>query len=114
MKSDFLLAITQLAAEKNLSRDVVLAAVESALRQAFSFDARDFGQIVSRSEVIRVAQQVTGVTGVDVDYFYRGSTQKLETRLTPATAGIDSQGNGVAAELLLLDPGPLDYLEEML
>ncbi|MFC1865859.1 transcription termination factor NusA [Chloroflexota bacterium] len=31
MKSDFLLAITQLAAEKNLSREVVLSAVESAL-----------------------------------------------------------------------------------
>src|SRR5208283_5080250 len=35
MKSDFLLAITQLAAEKNLSRDVVLGAVESALVSAY-------------------------------------------------------------------------------
>ena len=31
MKSDFILAITQLSAEKNLHKDVVLAAVESAL-----------------------------------------------------------------------------------
>jgi N utilization substance protein A len=35
MKSDFLIAITQLAAEKNLSRDVVVNAVESALASAY-------------------------------------------------------------------------------
>jgi len=35
MKSDFLIAITQLAAEKNLSRDVVVTAVESALASAY-------------------------------------------------------------------------------
>ncbi|MEE9583756.1 MAG: NusA N-terminal domain-containing protein, partial [Dehalococcoidales bacterium] len=35
MKSDFLLAITQLSAEKNLSREVVLGAVEAALVSAY-------------------------------------------------------------------------------
>jgi len=35
MKSDFLLAITQLSAEKNLSKEVVLTAVESALVSAY-------------------------------------------------------------------------------
>jgi len=35
MKSDFLLAITQLSAEKNLPKEVVLAAVESALTSAY-------------------------------------------------------------------------------
>jgi len=35
MKSDFLLAITQLSAEKNLPKDVVLSAVESALASAY-------------------------------------------------------------------------------
>ncbi|ADJ25832.1 transcription termination factor NusA [Dehalogenimonas lykanthroporepellens BL-DC-9] len=35
MKSDFLLAITQLSAEKNLSKEVVLAAVEAALVSAY-------------------------------------------------------------------------------
>ncbi|MBN1369178.1 MAG: transcription termination/antitermination protein NusA [Dehalococcoidaceae bacterium] len=35
MKSDFMLAITQLSAEKNLSREVVLGAVESALVSAY-------------------------------------------------------------------------------
>ncbi len=38
MKSDFLLAITQLSAEKNLPREVVLAAVETALVSAYKKD----------------------------------------------------------------------------
>jgi N utilization substance protein A len=38
MKSDFVLAITQLAAEKNLPREVVLGAVESALESAYRKD----------------------------------------------------------------------------
>jgi N utilization substance protein A len=39
MKSEFLLAITQLAAEKNLSKEVVLGAVESALVSAYRKDS---------------------------------------------------------------------------
>ena len=38
MKSDFRLAITQLSAEKNLSKEVVIAAVESALVSAYRKD----------------------------------------------------------------------------
>lgn len=38
MKSDFLLAITQLSAEKNLPKDVVIAAIESALVSAYRKD----------------------------------------------------------------------------
>ena len=38
MKSDFLLAITQLSAEKNLPREVVISAVEAALVLAFRKD----------------------------------------------------------------------------
>lgn len=91
----------------------VLAGVEAALRSAFSFAARDFGQIVSRSEIIAVAQEVEGVLGVDLDRFYRGTAIKLEKRLTPAAATVDALGNVNAAELLLLDAGPLDSLEEM-
>ena len=39
MKSDFLLAITQLSAEKNLPREVVIAAVETALVSAYRKDS---------------------------------------------------------------------------
>jgi len=38
MKSDFLIAITQLAAEKNLPKEVVIAAVEAALVSAYRKD----------------------------------------------------------------------------
>jgi hypothetical protein len=93
--------------------DTVSQDVEAALRAAFSFEARDFGQTVARSEIISVAQQVTGVVGVDVDRFYRGAID-LEDRLTPGSATVNAAGNAVAAELLLLDEGALDYLEEML
>lgn len=39
MKSEFLLAITQLAAEKNLPKEVVVSAVEAALASAFRKDS---------------------------------------------------------------------------
>lgn len=39
MKSDFVLAITQLSAEKNLPKDVVIAAVEAALASAYRKDS---------------------------------------------------------------------------
>src|SRR5712692_6551500 len=38
MKNDFLVAITQLSAEKNLPREVVLEAVETALASAYKRD----------------------------------------------------------------------------
>src|SRR5262249_18863640 len=38
MKSDFLIAITQLAAEKNLPREIVFEAVEAALASAYKKD----------------------------------------------------------------------------
>ncbi|MCL2679643.1 MAG: transcription termination factor NusA [Dehalococcoidia bacterium] len=47
MKSDFLLAITQLSAEKGLSRDVVLGAVESALASAYRKNNFTPNQVVS-------------------------------------------------------------------
>ena len=49
----------------------VLAAVEAALRTAFSFDARDFGRPVASSEVIAVMQSVPGVVAVDLDELRR-------------------------------------------
>ncbi len=47
MKSDFLLAITQLAAEKNLPKDVVLSAVEAALVSAYKKDSFSSNQNIA-------------------------------------------------------------------
>jgi N utilization substance protein A len=47
MKSDFLLAITQLSAEKNLPKDVVLGAVEAALVSAYKKDSFSSNQNIA-------------------------------------------------------------------
>jgi len=47
MKSDFLLAITQLSAEKNLPGEVVIAAVEAALVSAYRKDSFTANQNIS-------------------------------------------------------------------
>jgi len=49
----------------------VLVAVEGALRSAFSFEARSFGQDVALSEVMATIQAVPGVTAVDIGQFFR-------------------------------------------
>jgi len=46
MKNDFLIVITQLSAEKNLSRDVVFEAVEAALASAYKKDNQSTGNVV--------------------------------------------------------------------
>jgi hypothetical protein len=88
--------------------DLVLQAVESALRQAFSFDARDFAQGVALSEVMAVAQQVDGVVAVDVNALYLSSQgtrdPSLAARLPAAPARVLPGGRVAPAQLLLLSP----------
>ena len=47
MKTEFMVAITQLSAEKNLSKEVVLAAVESALISAYRKNSFALNQDIS-------------------------------------------------------------------
>ena len=47
MKSDFLVALTQLAAERNLPREMVLSAIEAALASAYRKDTIATGQDIS-------------------------------------------------------------------
>ena len=47
MKSDFLIALTQLAAERNLPRETVLSAIEAALVSAYKKDSIMTGQDIS-------------------------------------------------------------------
>ncbi len=47
MKSDFLVAVTQLAAERNLPREIVLSAIEAALVSAYRKDSIAAGQNIS-------------------------------------------------------------------
>ena len=47
MKSDFIIALTQLAAERNLPREIVLSAIEAALVSAYRRDSLEAGQDIS-------------------------------------------------------------------
>ena len=58
MKSDFLMAITQLAAEKNLPKEMVLEAVEAALASAYKKD-----NLATSNVVVRIDRE-TGVVRV--------------------------------------------------
>lgn len=95
--------------------DLVLPAVETALRDAFSFDARAFGQAVSLSSVYAVVQSVAGVTAARIDALYRdGADDVANPRLTAELPAPGAQaGTMVAAELLTLSSDPLDALTEM-
>ncbi|HKH49996.1 MAG TPA: putative baseplate assembly protein, partial [Thermoanaerobaculia bacterium] len=53
--------------DPDFRKEDVLPRAEAALREAFSFAARDFGQGVALSEVMAVLQAVDGVVGVDVE-----------------------------------------------
>jgi predicted phage baseplate assembly protein len=85
--------------------DRVKPAIEAALRAAFDFDARSFGQPVALSEVISVIQRVEGVVAVDVNELFRTDADPKkhpEPRLSAALPD-----GALAAELLTLDPAPI-------
>jgi hypothetical protein len=98
--------------------DKVLADVEAVLRAHFSFDARALGQPVQQSEVIGVAHRVPGVLAVDMTRLYGGTAPpaqgavSLQVRLLASRMRV-AGGVALPAELLTLDPAPLDQLEEM-
>ena len=87
----------------------VLAAVEAALRASFSFEARAFGQPVTLSEVMAVMQNVAGVVAVDLNRLHRSDEAEALTSFLPSRAPqAGDDANVPAAELLTLDPGPLE------
>lgn len=84
----------------------VLTKAEKALRAAFGFEAREFAQTVYDSQLIEVLQRVPGVIAVMLDRLYTGALPQRHAML-PAASADATHG----AELLLLHPGPLDWLE---
>jgi hypothetical protein len=87
----------------------VLAAIESALRSTFCFAARAFGQPVTLGEVIAVMQNLPGVVAIDINKLYRSDQAEVLKSFLPSQspqAGDDA--NVLPAELLTLDPAPLE------
>lgn len=95
----------------------VLKAVELAVRRDFSFGRRSFGQRVSLAEVAACAQSVPGVVAVQVARLYRtGDANTAAGLVAPLPARAPqpgARGTLLPAELLTLDPAPLDLLEEL-
>jgi hypothetical protein len=102
-------------ANPDYETDVVLAGVEHALRQQFSFEVRAFGQPVFLSEVIATVQAAPGVLAVDVNKLYPAdaAVATLKTPLPAALPETLADGSLAAADLLTLDPAPLDELGVM-
>lgn len=92
----------------------VLTAVEAALRSAYSFGARDFGEPVFHSEIDAVAHSVAGVLAVDVDRLYVGGTPVgLAERLLAQRAAVGTNYAAIPAGVLVIDDAPFDALEQM-
>jgi len=89
--------------------ETVTEEVRQALRSAFSFDQRRFGQGVSVDEVAAVAQAVPGVVAAHVLRLYRaGEAPVRQPRLFAALPVASPTASPQAAELLTLADAPIE------
>lgn len=114
----------QVKVQSDHDQVTVLKAVEQAIRAAFSFDARTFGQWVYLRELIAASQSVPGVVTIRFTALYRVDQpvlarpvldgQNTNTYLEAALPVLRPDGSITPAELLLIDPvQPFDVLEVM-
>lgn len=95
----------------------VLAAASDALKSAFGFAARAFGQPVSGSEVLAVLQNVPGVIGADLDKLTLVKDGLVSQTVSgpdgrlPANTARWQSNSLLPADLLLLDPGAVTLTE---
>jgi len=85
--------------------------IDASLRSRFSFEARSFGQPVHSGEVIAAIQSVPGVLFVDLDEILRAGPGDAMTPLEADFPRPGAPATVLPAELLMLDPAPLDGLE---
>jgi hypothetical protein len=91
-------------------QDIIIAAVGDAVRKAFAFDRRDFGQSVSAAEVIATMQGVAGVDEVTLTALWRPTIDQPPTATTvPSTMLVALPAQRTAtgysnAQLLLVNP----------
>jgi hypothetical protein len=85
--------------------EAVRGAVEAALKEAFSFDARALGQAVSAAEIIAVIHQVEGVDAADLDALYVSTdpTQPNKAVLFAEAARWDGTDSILPAQLLRIN-----------
>jgi hypothetical protein len=82
--------------------------VKDALKKAFSFESRDFGQAVPLSEVFSVIQGVKGVKAVDIENLDKhepGLTSNAPDVSVIRAEGVDQEGAVVPSLLLVNEEG---------
>jgi predicted phage baseplate assembly protein len=92
-------------------RENVLKDAEMRLRTEFSFEKRNFGQGVARSEVLAILQNTEGVLAVDLDYFYKTDTSKTLKETIRARIPMPEAIYPIAAELLTLNTQSITFLD---
>ena len=96
-------------------KEKVHEAVEAALRDAFSFGRRAFGQFVTASEVVAVAQSVPGVVAVDLEALHDAQDAPVKpppAHLAAERGRHDEEHGLLAAQLFLLDEIKLGDMED--
>ncbi len=91
--------------------DKVVKAVISALKDAYQFSKRLFGQSVSRSEILALVQGIEGVDAGYLDALYlTGQNETKSDRLASRRARWEGD-KVMPAELLLIDPAGISVEE---
>jgi len=86
-------------------KEDVFGGIQAALLEAFAFEKRAFGQLVTSAEVITVIQQIGGVIAVDLDTLHLSNVPAEFNTLLPAQiARADDNGAIMLAQLLLINP----------
>ncbi|WP_457651803.1 putative baseplate assembly protein [Rhodocaloribacter sp.] len=75
---------------------------ETALRDAFSFDARAFAQPVTAAEILRVLHDLDGVVAVDLDALYLDDVGGGFSAVLPAERARREDGALLPAQILIL------------
>jgi len=94
--------------DSKYTASIVLSEAEEALKSAFSFAKRDFGQPVTSAEVTSTIQKVPGVVYVDLDKLYLTNDENGPSQTSPASvlsatkADWPQGGNFQRAQLLLI------------
>ncbi|MCH8990012.1 MAG: transcription termination/antitermination protein NusA [Chloroflexi bacterium] len=101
MKSDFLIALTQLAAERHLPREQVLGAIEVALASAFKKDNPASGQNISVT-----LNPNTGDVSVFALKTVVETVEDAEKEITVADAQIIKKGAELGDEVAAAEPLP--------
>lgn len=87
--------------------ETVLIDVEKNLRKEFSFEKREFGQDVTKSETLAIMHKVVGVIAIDLDYLYYSDENETDNTLLEAANATPGTTTTLSAELLTLDPRPV-------